>query len=153
MRRKEKEITEKLNIEAVIHESSICRVGMSDENIPYIVPLCFGYRDNTIYVHSSLEGRKISTLKKNQNVCFEFDINTELVESENACDWGMKYQSVIGFGKASFIENPELKRHALNIIMKQYSKKSFHFPDKTIDKMSVIKIDITAMTGKQSGFK
>jgi uncharacterized protein len=153
MRRKEKEITEKSKIEAVIHKSIICRVGMSDENIPYIVPLCFGYRDNTIYVHGSLEGRKISTLKKNQNVCFEFDINTELVESENACDWGMKYQSVIGFGKASFIENPELKSQALNIIMNQYSKKPFHFSDKTIDKMSVIKIEIAAMTGKQSGFK
>ena len=153
MRKKEKEITEKSKIEAVIHKAIICRVGMTDENIPYIVPLCFGYRDNTIYVHGSSEGRKISILKKNQNICFEFDINTEIVEAENACGWGMKYQSVIGFGKASFIDNPEQKRHALNIIMNQYSERLFQFPDEAIGKMSVIKIEITTMTGKQSGFK
>lgn len=153
MRREEKEITEKSELEAVIHKSIICRIGMSDENIPYIVPLCFGYQDDTIYVHGSLEGKKINILQKNQNVCFEFDINTEIVEAENACGWGMKYQSVIGFDKASFIDNPEQKRKALNVIMNQYSKRPFQFPDNMINKTSVIKIEITNMTGKQSGFK
>lgn len=60
MRRKEKEITDKSEIEAVIHNSVVCRIGLVDDNIPYIVPLCFGYRDNTIYVHVSLEGKKIN---------------------------------------------------------------------------------------------
>ena len=59
MRRKEKEIIEKSEIEAVIHKSIVCRVALSDGNIPYIVPVCFGYQDNTIYVHGFLEGRKV----------------------------------------------------------------------------------------------
>ncbi|MFC1532217.1 pyridoxamine 5'-phosphate oxidase family protein [Thermodesulfobacteriota bacterium] len=64
MRRKEKEITKKSEIEAVINKALVCRVGLSDNNFPYIVPLCFGYQDNTIYIHGALEGRKIDILKK-----------------------------------------------------------------------------------------
>ncbi|MCP4673635.1 MAG: pyridoxamine 5'-phosphate oxidase family protein, partial [Desulfobacula sp.] len=92
MRRKEKEIVEKSDIEAVIQKSIVCHLGLSDNNIPYIVPLCFGYQDNTIYVHGSLKGRKTDIIQKNQNICFEFDINTEIVKGENACKWGMKYK-------------------------------------------------------------
>ncbi len=152
MRRKEKEITEKSEIEAVIHKSIVCRVGLSDDNIPYIVPVCFGYQANTIYIHGSLEGRKINILQKNQNVCFEFDINTEIVENENACKWGMKYQSVIGFGKAFFLKEPDDKLRALNIIMNKYSGRPSQFPEKAINGTTVIKIEIEYMTGKQSGF-
>jgi len=153
MRRKEKEITKKSEIEAVIHKSLVCRVGLSDNNIPYVVPLCFGYQDNTIYVHGFLKGRKIDILRKNRNVCFEFDINTEIVEGEKACEWGMKYQSVIGFGKGSFLEEPEDKKRALNIIMNQYSGRTFQFPENVVNGVAVIKIEIASMTGKQSGFK
>ncbi len=151
MRRKEKEISEKSEIESIIHKSIVCRVGLSNDNFPYIVPLCFGYKDNTIYVHGSLEGKKIDILKKNSNVCFEFDIDAGIVKNENACDWGIRYRSIIGFGKASFIDNPEQKRNALNIIMNQYSEGAFEFPDSMINKTSVIKIEITNMTGKRSG--
>lgn len=153
MRRKEKEIAEKSAIEAVIQKSIVCRVGMSDANIPYIVPLCFGYQDDAIYIHGALEGRKINILRKNQNVCFEFEINTGMVEAENACGWGMKYQSVIGFGKASFLDDPEEKRKALKIIMNQYSDRPFEFSESSIHGTAVIKIEITSMTGKQSGYE
>ncbi len=152
MRKKEKEITEKSEIEAVILKSSICRIGLSDDNIPYIVPMCFGYQENSIYIHGSLKGKKTDILKKNQNVCFEFDINTEIVEDEKACEWSMKYQSVIGFGKALFIKEPEDKRKALNIIMNQYSDGPFQFSEKAINGTTVIKIEIESITGKQSGF-
>ena len=152
MKRKEKEITEISEIEEIIHKSIVCRVGMSENNIPYIVPLCFGYQDKIIYIHGSLEGKKINILQKNQNVCFEFDINTKIIESEKSCNWSMKYQSVIGFGKAHLVNNPEQKRKALNIIMRHYSKEPFQFSNNMIEKTSVIKIEITSMTGKQSGY-
>ncbi len=150
MRKKEKEIMEKSEIEAVIQKSIVCRLGLSDNNVPYIVPLCFGYKDNTIYVHGSLKGRKTDIIQKNQNVCFEFDIDTQIVEDENACKWAMKYKSVIGFGKALFLKEPDKKQKALKIIMNQYSNKLFKFPEKSINSTMVIKIEIERMTGKQS---
>ena len=83
MWRKEKEITEKSAIEAVILQSIVCRLGLSDGNIPYIVPLCFGYQDRAIYVHGSSEGKKTDIIQRNPNVCFEFDINSEMKKAKN----------------------------------------------------------------------
>ena len=152
MRKKEKEITEESDIERIIRDSLFCRLGMVDGDTPYVVPLCFGYRDKTIYLHGSLKGKKTDALKRNPNVCFEFDIDTEIIEADNACDWGVKFKSVIGFGKAVFLDWFDEKREALDIIMSQYSKRPFSFPDHLLKKTAVIKIKIDNMTGKQSGF-
>jgi len=150
MRRKEKEIIEASAIEAIITKSLVCRLALSDDNSPYIVPLCFGYKDNVLYFHGSLKGKKIDIIRKNQKVCFEFDTNTEIVKAEDACRWSMKYRSVIGFGKAVLLEDIEEKRKALNIIMSQYSDRTFQFNDDTLKKSGVIKVEIESMTGKQS---
>jgi nitroimidazol reductase NimA-like FMN-containing flavoprotein (pyridoxamine 5'-phosphate oxidase superfamily) len=64
----------------------------------------------------------------------------------------MKFRSVIGFGKAALINNPDDKRRALDIIMRQYSDGAFQYPADLIEKTSIIKIDIESMSGKQSGF-
>ncbi len=150
MRRSEKEITDKLAIKKIINASLVCRLALSDGNQPYIVPLCFGYQDRTLYFHSALEGKKIDILKKNNRTCFEFDVNSEIIKAEKACKWGMKYQSVIGFGKAVLVENIAEKKKALNIIMDHYSDRNFQFADKAIGKIAVIKIEIEGMTGKHS---
>ena len=150
MRRKEKEITELSAIEDIITKSLVCRLALSDDNSPYIVPLCFGYRDRVLYFHGSLKGKKIDIIRKNQKVCFEFDINTETVKAEDACHWSMQYRSVIGFGKAVFLEDLDEKRKAFNIIMSQYSDRTFQFNDDTLKGMVVIKVEIESMTGKQS---
>jgi len=89
---------------------------------------------------------------KNNRVCFEFDIDHELVESEKACNWGMKFRSVIGFGKASFIENIDEKQEALGIIMQNYTDKAFLFPEGNLNGTLVVKIDIEQIAGKKSGY-
>ena len=137
-------------MESIIRESTVCRLALVDNNQPYIVPLCFGYKDNALYFHSAGEGKKIDILKKNNNVCFEFDVRSEIKTGKTACEWGMKYRSVIGFGNASFLEDPESKQAALDIIMQQYSDGSFSYPDKILKNTLVIKVEITDMTGKQS---
>jgi nitroimidazol reductase NimA-like FMN-containing flavoprotein (pyridoxamine 5'-phosphate oxidase superfamily) len=64
----------------------------------------------------------------------------------------MKYQSVIGFGKAVFVENEDEKRKALNIIMRQYTDRLFQFPKNMLKATAVIKVEIESVTGKHSGF-
>ena len=152
MRRKDKEISDESAIKSIIEKTNVCRLGMVNGNKPYIVPLCFGYHDNVLYFHGTLNGQKIDLIRKNPNVCFEFDLITEPIESENACDWSMKYQSVIGFGKAVFIESSDEKRKALSLIMAQYSDRLSQFPENMLKATAVIKVEIESMTGKQSGF-
>jgi hypothetical protein len=152
MRRKDKEISNKSGIETIIKNAKVCRLGMINGDKPYIVPLCFGYHYNSLYFHGAIKGLKIDLIRANPNVCFEFDKLTETIESENACDFSMKYQSVIGTGKAVFIEGLAEKRQALEIIKTQYSDKQFEFPENMLKATAVIKVEIERMTGKQSGF-
>lgn len=152
MRRKEKEISDKTIMESIILRSSVCRLALSEDGRPYIVPLCFGYKDNILYFHSAREGMKLGILKQNNKVCIEFDIDHEIVEADDACGWGMKYQSVIGFGKGSIIDDLEKKRKALDIIMQHYSRSSYEFPDSKVKKTVIIKVEIEHMTGKKSGY-
>ena len=153
MRRNDKEITDRTEIESIILRSSVCRLALADQHQPYIVPLCFGYGDRKLYFHSAGSGKKLEIIKKNNRVCFEFDIDCEVITSDKACDWGMKYKSVIGFGTASFIEDFDSKCRALDIIMRQYSDRSFSYPENKVKNTVVIQVEITHMTGKQSGWE
>jgi len=142
----------KETIEAIIRKATVCRLGMLDGNTPYIVPLCFGYRDNTLYFHGSMKSRKAELVNKHPKVCFEFDILAEPISALDPCDWNMRYQSVVGFGKACVVEAAGEKRRALEIITAQYAKGSYSFTEPKLKATMVIKVTIDTMTGKQSGF-
>ena len=152
MRKKEKEITAHAAIESIIHRSLVCRLALADGNDPYIVPLCFGYEGHTLYFHCDREGKKIDILRKNNRVCFEFDIDQELVKADQACKFDMKYQSVIGFGKAFLLEDAESKRQALPAIMRHYMGQSYSFPEEIVNKTGIIKVEIESLSGKKAGY-
>jgi len=152
MRRKDKEISEISDMIAILKKATVCRLGMVNGDKPYVVPLCFGFQDDVLYFHSALKGQKIDCIRNNPNVCFELDRIAEPKESEDPCSWGMTYQSVIGFGKAAFVEDSDEKHKALNLIMGQYSDQQFQFPQNKVKAMAIIKVEIESMTGKQSGF-
>lgn len=153
MRRKDKEIKDENTIESIIKRATVCRIGLSENNVPYIVPLIFGYKDNCLYFHSAREGKKIDMIGSNNGVCFEIDIDNEIVKGEEACGWSMKYYSVIGFGKAFLVEGFEEKREALDIIMEHYSGKlTFEYPEEAVNNAAIIKVKIERMTGKKSGY-
>jgi nitroimidazol reductase NimA-like FMN-containing flavoprotein (pyridoxamine 5'-phosphate oxidase superfamily) len=152
VRRKDKAIDEFAEIEEIVRRSLVCRLGLAEENRPYIVPLSFGFKDNTLYFHSAPEGKKIEILRKNSRVCFEFDLDHEVLVDEKACKWGMKYRSVIGFGKAFIVEDIQEKKQGLNAIMEHYSGRTYEYPEAAINNTLVIKIEIESMTGKESGY-
>ncbi len=150
MRRPEQEITAPREIEKIISQSQICKLALCHNNQPYIVPLCFGYKDNALYFHSSPRGKKIEMLEKNPNVCFEFEIMTQVIKSKQACRWGIKYKSVIGYGKARLVTDSAMKREGFDIIMRQYSNETFEYDDQGLNAAAIIQVDIESMTAKQS---
>jgi nitroimidazol reductase NimA-like FMN-containing flavoprotein (pyridoxamine 5'-phosphate oxidase superfamily) len=151
VRRIDKEITDRAAIEAIIAKAEICHLGLCDNGIPYIVPVNFGYKDNCLYFHCAREGTKLDIIRRNSNVCVEFDTELEMRIDDVACEWGFKYKSVIAFGKADIIDGSDEKRQALDIIMGHYSDKSYSYLDKRIDGIYIVRIAIEKMTGKQAG--
>ncbi len=150
MRRKEKEIKKQTDIEQILKESDVCRLAMIDGQTPYIVPMNFGYKNQTLYFHSAKQGKKIDLIQQNPHVCFEVDQLIKFKKASLACDWGVSYKSVIGWGKARFIKDVEEKIEALNIIMSQYSGRKFSYSNDVLEKTLVIKVLVDKMTGKQS---
>ena len=43
MRRKDREVTDRNQIAAIMDSCDTCRLGLTDGQVPYIVPLSFGY--------------------------------------------------------------------------------------------------------------
>ena len=154
MRRSNKEITDSKEIEAIMGNAAVCRVALADGNYPYIVPVNFVVRNNYLYFHSSPEGRKIDILRKNNQVCFEIDVDIETVKGDSPCSWGTRYLSVIGFGQAFFLESTNEKKQALNYLMEKYSgKKAFSYKAEALEKVAVFSVKIEKITGKKSGHK
>ena len=150
MRRSEKEIKDRAEIEAVIRASKVCRVGLSDGGKPYVVPVFFGYDGKDIFVHGAGEGRKMDILRRNPAVCVEFDVLDGIKEGGNACKWGAAYRSVIVAGTAEELADPAEKRKALSVIMAQYASGKFDFSDAEVDKVAVLRIRVQEMTGKKA---
>ncbi len=151
MRRTDKQIINKADIEQIIKNSLVCRLALSKDNIPYLVPVSFGYDGKCLYVHTAKEGKKIDFIKANNLVCFEFDINVKTVEHESiACKWSTSYQSVIGYGKMTEITDFNEAAYALNQIMLQYSGNDWEMTEKMLSTVKMWKIEIDEMSGKQS---
>ena len=123
MRRADREIKERLEIEQILAQADVCRIALNADPAPYIVPLNFGYEWNDqlrFYFHCASVGRKLELLKVNPHVGVEVDIAHVLLTAESACDWGMKYKSVIGTGVITSLETEKEKVHALDLIMAHY---------------------------------
>ncbi len=149
MRRNDREIVNLVEIESILNGAPVCRIGLADSDESYIVPLCFGYQEKTIYLHSAMAGKKITMLKKNPRCCFEVDQCDDIIRTENPCAWGMRYRSVIGFGRARFVNDAEEKKTGLNCIMHHYGSEWHQFSDDDLRNVCVIRIDIDSMTGKK----
>jgi len=151
MRRNERAVTDKKEIEAIITNADVCRIGLAVDNIPYIVPVNFGYKDNSIYFHCALEGRKLDMLRQNNKVCFEMEVEPKVVDGGGiACTWTTTYQSIIGYGTAEILETSAEKIEGLDIIMAHYSDKNdFSYREGAITSVGVVRIRITQLSGKQ----
>jgi nitroimidazol reductase NimA-like FMN-containing flavoprotein (pyridoxamine 5'-phosphate oxidase superfamily) len=129
----------------------ICRLAIAENNIPYIVPVNYGYRNGALYIHSAPEGRKISIIEKNDMVCFEVESGVRMIPADSACGFSMAYRSVIGYGRARIIQDRSMKREALEIIMRQQTgSEGWSYSEDALGKTAVIKVEIESMSGKKS---
>jgi len=130
-------------------EAQVCRIGLSDDGMPYVVPMNFGLGENCLYFHCAREGRKLDIIGQNDRVCFEMDICREVYRHEKACGCSTRFDSVIGFGRALLVEDPGEKRLALDKIMEHYGAQGpFSYAEEYFAKTTIIRIDIESMTGK-----
>jgi len=151
MRRTDKQITDREEIDETIRGSDVCRLAFALADEPYLVPVSFGYDGRDVYFHTAESGRKIDCMAANNRVCFEFERNVRLVaDAEKPCSWSFTFESVIGFGTVGELVSPEEKAQGLNEIIRHYSAKTWEFDSTALDATRVWKVSIQSISGKRA---
>lgn len=153
MRRADRQITEKHEVQQILNDADVCRIAFAVNNQPYIVTLNFGYTWNDkliLYFHGANEGRKIEMMQLNNHVCFELDTHHELVTGNRSCDWSMLYSSIVGYGKLRMAENEDERIHGLNTLMAHYGKTADNnYHEALMKRTAVFVLEAEEYTAKQ----
>lgn len=151
MRKAKLEITDKKVLDEILSEALVCRLALMDGELPYIVPVNYGYNDGCIYIHSAPEGKKIDLLRRDNRVCFEVEGKVEIVKGEKACAWTTRYRSVVGYASVEILSDDESKQHGLEVIMTQHGAPELKdFEPGNMKHMVILKLTITSLKGKRS---
>ncbi len=152
MRRKDKEIASHLEVEELLTNALVGRLGTCFNNVPYITPVNFVYEQNKIYFHSALEGRKIENIRLNPNICFEIDEAKSIIPGRGPCGTTTEYKSLIIFGDIKFVTDINEKTFALNKLIEKHTPQSPRLSSESgaVSFTGVLVIDIKEITAKQS---
>ena len=152
MTKRELQITDLKEIQAILDKASVLRLGLAVNNEPYIVPMNYGYRLEdgklTFYLHSAMRGKKLDMIRANPRVFIELDCDLTPFEGVKPCQYGLSYSSIMALGEARIVENVEEKMQAMTALMKTQTGKDFSFDEKLVGMVAVIRVDVTEYTAK-----
>lgn len=151
MRRRDREISSRREIDAVMREATVCHLAFAAGEEPYVIPISFGYDGEALYIHTAKTGKKIDCIERNNRVCFEVEANVRLqAHEDDACAWTFTFESVIGYGTVTELTTPDAKAHGLNRIMEHYSGRKWEMGEASLATTRVWRIAIESVTGKRS---
>jgi len=145
-------------IDLMLRTAQVGRLGLCQDNQPYVVPLNFAYEAGRIYAHCAESGMKIDYLRNNPRVCFEVDEHIRTTSAPTPCNYETVYRSVIAFGRASILTALEEKTAALKLIVSKYAghEQARNVTSRMVDeykspfggRTTLLEIAVDRMTGK-----
>jgi nitroimidazol reductase NimA-like FMN-containing flavoprotein (pyridoxamine 5'-phosphate oxidase superfamily) len=125
---------------------------------PFITPTTFWYDEerHEILFHSNIAGRIRANIERHSRVCFEASQVGRFLPSNVALEFSNQYRSVIAFGTARILEDPEEKRRALYGLIAKYfpdmspGEEYRPITDKELAITSVYAIAIESWSGKEN---
>ena len=97
----------------ILDEGFICHVGFAVGGQPFVIPTGYARAEDRLFIHGSQASRMLRTLKTGIDVCVTITLLDGLVLARSAFHHSMNYRSVVVFGRASIIDDPEEKLRAL----------------------------------------
>ena len=163
MRRKDREVKGFDEIIDILSRSKVLHLALISNGKPYSVPVSFGYNvteDNgiknlSIYFHGAGEGQKLDAIKENPYVSFCTESVSELAGEDDACNWTCYYESVIGFGNATILDDKDERTKGLDALMFHNGYKlpagvkAIAYNAMYLAKTAVVKIEVSEITGKR----
>ena len=145
-------------IRAFLREARFGHIASARDNQPFLNPSTFWFdeENHQIVFHSNLAGRIRSNIEANPDVCFEASELGKMLPSNVALEFSLQFRSVIVFGTARLISDPEEARRVLYGLIQKYfpamtAGKDFRaITDKERARTSVYAIQIKEWSGKEN---
>lgn len=151
IRRKDRAITDPEQIKDIIDACDTIRIGLSDGECPYIVPMNFGYEMEgmrlSFYVHGAMAGRKYELMKTRAFCSFEMDCAHRL-ECLDEGSITMRYRSVMGTARIELLSGDE-KARAVDLLMNRDAEtRRFPYDRTPLARTMVARLTVTEITAK-----
>lgn len=151
MRRSGREISNRQEIEEILKRGWVGHLSMAVDNQPYVVPILYLYRGDTIIFHGAPEGQKPRLLEANPNVCFEVSEFGGWVPANKPCFQGLTYRSVIAFGRTRPVDDVDRKIELMKGFLEKYSGRivRWEITPRDVSGVLVLEMEIDHLTGKR----
>ncbi|MDO4621138.1 MAG: pyridoxamine 5'-phosphate oxidase family protein [Lachnospiraceae bacterium] len=123
---------------------------IGDFGYPYAIPVDFYYDedDNCIYMHGAKTGHKMDAISRCDKVCFT--VWNQGYKEEGHWEWNST--SVVIFGKAKPVDDPEIIRDRLRKLAVKYypsvEEADQEMETPAVNHVQILAIEIEHMTGK-----
>ena len=103
MRLHKREIHDKDALKSLIEQCTVVRLGLTDEEGMFIVPVNYGYdladSENglklTLYIHGAKEGRKAEAFAQTPVAAIEMDCMDGIITGDYTCSYSCAYRSIM----------------------------------------------------------
>jgi nitroimidazol reductase NimA-like FMN-containing flavoprotein (pyridoxamine 5'-phosphate oxidase superfamily) len=113
---REKAAYDKASVHAILDAGLIAHVAFVEDGQPVVVPMLYGRRDETVFLHGARKARIIRLLESTGTACMNVTLVDGLVYARSAFNSSMNYRSVTIFGSARLVDDDAGKLEALRII-------------------------------------
>lgn len=100
----------------ILDASFLAHVGFNVDGQPFVIPTLYGREGEALFMHGSAASRMLRELDNGLPACVNVTLVDGLVLARSAFHHSMNYRSVVAFGAARKINDPEQKTEALRVI-------------------------------------
>lgn len=141
-----------------INTAKVGHIATSVDGQPFINTSTFWYDEvgHQIVFHSNIAGRIRSNIEYNSKVSFEASVLGQMLPSNVALEFSLQYRSVVAFGTARLVTDPEEARRLLYGLIGKYfpalraGQEYREITDKELRATSVYAIKIEEWSGKEN---
>lgn len=98
----------------ILDEAFICHVGFVADRKPVVIPTSYARIGDDLYIHGSAASRMLRSLEEGIDVCVTVTLVDGLVLARSAFHHSINYRSVVIFGAAKVVNDPDEKLKALH---------------------------------------
>ena len=100
-------------IDAILDEALICHLGFVHDGRPAVIPTLHARAGDEVFLHGSAASRMLRALATGIEACLTVTLVDGLVLARSAFHHSVNYRSVVLYGTATPVTEPEAKERAL----------------------------------------